>query len=104
MAFLAPGEDLGSRVVNHVVWADNIWVLAKTREELEVMVQELTEIVYGAALSWKTDSLKILASEQVDLEEETDLTVWTGETHLSYDWVETLEILRELLVNGHGGY
>ena len=54
------GFSLDGVVVSHVLWCDNIFVLASSACQLEVMVEELTDAVYQSKLTWKLSSLEFM--------------------------------------------
>ena len=49
--------------LSHLVWADNIWLFARTREELERMQVQLTDRLEEKGLWWKDTSLKVMGTE-----------------------------------------
>ena len=48
-------------LINHAVWADNIWLVAECPKILESMFQELTDAIYSASFAWKLSSLEVMA-------------------------------------------
>ena len=55
--------------VSMLVWADNIWVVAETREDLDIMLYELSNLIYSNGLAWKKDSLEVLVGGVGEIEE-----------------------------------
>ena len=49
--------------LTHIVWADNFWLLAKTREELARMQRDVTEVLEAKRLWWKPSSLMVMSTE-----------------------------------------
>ena len=41
--------------IHHLVWADNVWLLAEDRETLQIMLSELTASIYDARFKWKVE-------------------------------------------------
>ena len=46
-------------------WADNLWLLARSRAMLKVMIQEATEALAKYGLRWKIKSAELLVSPTV---------------------------------------
>ena len=87
--------------ITHVVWADNIWLIAASLEQLQIMTDELTETIYSARLRWKPKSLQILCGG-LALGTKPKLSTMTTDLNiLDYDVVECLEVLGSLL-DGRG--
>lgn len=51
--------------LNHAVWADNFFLFAKTPEEAETMVTELSIALYRKGFKWKPSSIECLSSANV---------------------------------------
>ena len=51
------GKSSYTSVVNHFVWADNCYILARSREELAHMIHDLTVRLYDFGMRWKPSSL-----------------------------------------------
>ncbi len=47
-------------VVNHFIWADNVYLVSRSREELTRMVRDLTLPLYNFSMRWKPTSLKYM--------------------------------------------
>lgn len=59
----ASGEFCSSpRKITHLVWADNIWILADTFPMMEAMVCSLTRYINYYGLVWKEKSLKTMST------------------------------------------
>ena len=61
-------EEVGFRCgqagrLTHLVWADNIWLFAKSREEMMTMQTQLTGRLEAKGLWWKDSSLKVMGTE-----------------------------------------
>ena len=52
--------------IHHFVWADNLFIIAATKNQFHIMVQELTDAIYRHTLRWKGSSLKYLRTGPVD--------------------------------------
>lgn len=57
-------DDLG--LVNHVIWADNLYLFASNRIELETMFNMTTKAIYEHNLRWKEAELQYIAGTNVD--------------------------------------
>ena len=87
--------------ITHVVWADKIWLIAASSEQLHTMTVELTEAVYGAKLKWKTSSLEVLRGG-LALDSSPGLSITTPDFDiLMYEVVDQMEVLGSLL-DGRG--
>jgi hypothetical protein len=53
----------GSSLIQHLVWADNLYVVASSAEQAAEMVRELTAVMCDAGFVWKLNSLQALFSE-----------------------------------------
>ena len=53
MGFEADGKEL----INHAIWADNVYLFASSGHELETMFKMLTETIYKNDLKWKAAEL-----------------------------------------------
>ena len=51
---------LEGRVVTHIVWSDNIFLLGATREQLRGMIQETTNVLNSHGMAWKTSECYFL--------------------------------------------
>ena len=62
------GIILNGRRYTHVVWADNVWLLAACPVQLLSMINSFTELLHDNVLEWKLDSLMYIDSQmQVDI-------------------------------------
>ena len=50
----------GAPLLNHVIWADNVYLVASSVAEMNVMVQQSTDALYHLGLQWKLDSLEFM--------------------------------------------
>ena len=46
--------------LNHIIWCDHIWCVAKSLGTCKIMSQELTDAIYRARYKWKHSSLQVL--------------------------------------------
>ena len=58
--------------MTHIVWADNIFLIATSAEQAMDMVKDLTDINWGAGFRWKQSPLGALFSPGLPRQ---DLTV-----------------------------
>ena len=73
LALLVPSWErrgFGSKVpyvhcLTHLVWADNLYFLASSFVNLQTMMQEFTDLLVHAKLSWKNGSLQVMYSGSV---------------------------------------
>ena len=49
--------------VSHVVWADNIYFLGHSSEQVPCMAQDFTDLLVRFKLRWKPTSLQLMATE-----------------------------------------
>ena len=49
----------------HILWADNIILLADTAEKLENMAQMVTDKLYSIGFKWKPKSLEVLTGGSI---------------------------------------
>ena len=86
--------------VHHLVWADNVWLLAGNKKSLQIMLSDLTSSIYKAGFKSKVEkgNLNIMAAgkAQHEKQEPFSISAPNGEV-LTYDWKENLEVLGELL-------
>eukprot|EP00959_Pyramimonas_sp_CCMP1952_P230798 4824854-Pyramimonas_sp.AAC.1 len=47
--------------ITHALWADNMYIFAKTKEELTCVMKDLTLPLVRSGLSWRPSSLMYLA-------------------------------------------
>eukprot|EP00973_Karenia_brevis_P078979 10961462-Karenia_brevis.AAC.1 len=50
----------GVGLVNHLLWADNVYFLAHSREGLQTMIAEFSSSLYELGLRWKPSSLEFV--------------------------------------------
>ena len=48
--------------VTHVVWADNIYFIGRSRDAVIAMGQDFTDILVACGMQWKKSSLQLLAT------------------------------------------
>ena len=48
-------------IVTHLLWADNVWLVAEKSEDLALMIQELSLAISLSKLKWKSSSLEVMA-------------------------------------------
>ena len=56
------GVTLNGRRYTHIIWADNVWLLATCPEDLQKMINSLADIFHHHSLEWKLDSLMFIDS------------------------------------------
>ena len=54
------GVELNASFITHAIGSDNIWLFAKSVDEMEQMVRPLTLMLRHYGLEWKDKSLKVL--------------------------------------------
>ena len=54
------GVELNDSFITHAVWSDNVWLFAKSVDELKQMVRPLTLMLKHYGLEWKDKSLQVL--------------------------------------------
>ena len=57
------GFKLEDKQVNHIIWADNIFILARTPLEMQLMMDDVTEALNRVGLRWKHGSPVLLATK-----------------------------------------
>ena len=84
------GIQLGDRRYTHVVWADNIWLLAHQHDHLQAMITSLTAVLAHHKLAWKPESLcyKVSTADSY-----SDLTASIADVGHPVCRVEAMEIL-----------
>ena len=55
----------GAPLVNHAIWADNIFIVASSVEQLHVMFDMLTDKLYAIFLKWKTEELTFITGSNI---------------------------------------
>ena len=63
-----------NKVLTHLVWSDNIYVIGKNLSEFKAMMETLTEVLEPNGLTWKENPL--FCVEGGNLEDNTDLGEW----------------------------
>ena len=53
-------------MVNHMIWADNVYLVASSTTELFKMFEELTAAIYNNKLRWKGGELKYMTGTNVE--------------------------------------
>jgi len=86
------GIDLpGIGLVNHLLWADNVYFLAHSRKDLKVMLTDFSQKLYKLGLFWKLTSLEFLHTN--DLDNESVLNVDVGDVVCSFKSVSVMCLL-----------
>ena len=80
-------------MVHHLIWCDNIYIIAKDEHQFAIMTQELTETIYKHRLAWKPSSLECLrggtcASQDFDFK-----IKMIGGHEMSFKLVDEMEVL-----------
>ena len=81
--------------VSYLVWADNIYFLAHSREHLSIMITEFSSKLYSLGLFWKASSLESLCTHPLDPGNE--LVVNAGAHELEFKHVTGMKLLGTLL-------
>ena len=55
----------GAHYITHCIWADNFFLLADSAEEAQLMMVELSEVIYRHDFRWKPNSLECLSNADV---------------------------------------
>ena len=50
----------GCAYLHHATWADNIYIVAAGRRQMEQMLEELTEAIGELGMTWKEGSTEVL--------------------------------------------
>ena len=50
-----------NQTVNHLIWCDNVWLIATNRHQLETMILEITDAIHKGGFRWKPSSLQTMA-------------------------------------------
>ena len=89
--------DAGMLNLHHLIWADNIYILAASHVQFQTMCQELTMAIYSHKLKWKQSSMEYLAAGPQD--EDTNMTRLDilNESPLHIRRVESMETLGTML-------
>ena len=51
--------------VNHLIWCDNIWILADDRDSLQIMITDLTAAIHAGGFTWKPSSSQVMGAGDV---------------------------------------
>eukprot|EP00973_Karenia_brevis_P020823 2862405-Karenia_brevis.AAC.1 len=89
----------GRQRVTHVTWADNIFLFSSDAWHLALMMQDLTDVIYGAGLSWKETSLESMMSSQVLIHDDAFKVVTPDLEILPYTMRESMIVLGSFLDN-----
>ena len=81
-------------IVNHLLWADNVWLIAEKKDDLAAMIEELTLAITVSKLAWKASSLEVLAGGLAVNEE------FCFDMLPAYKVVQNLHVLGSLLDGG----
>ena len=92
------GFDFGDdQRLTHLVWADNIFLVAASADQLSTMCQELTNLISAVKLSWKESSLQYMrGGPGADETGDIDLSISGGAT-MTIKFVDNMEVLGVLL-------
>ena len=88
----------GGPLLTHLLWADNVFILASSVCQFNTMVQELTDAVYAAHFRWKLSSLECMVCRPSDGEEVPAPILSTG-TPVKFRIVGEMQVLGVLLNN-----
>ena len=74
----------GDRRLTHVVWADNVWLLAQSMRAYQGMSEILTIELDKAGLKWELESLEVMPIRP-ELDTQDTARVWSD------TWNETMQ-------------
>ena len=80
----------GERLINHLVWADNVWLFASSVGMYQAMLDMLTLRLEQAKLRWKPKSLEFLLVNHGDLKRKAEITVQSKMHAEADEWATTL--------------
>ena len=83
-------------LVNHMIWADNVYLVASSTTELFKMFEELTAAIYNNKLRWKGGELKYMTGTNVEGCGDYHTMMPDGEV-LDIAYTEELEVLGVML-------
>ena len=81
----------GDSLVNHAIWADNIYLFGSSAAELMTMFTQLTDILYDQHLRWKIEELTYITG--VNGKGWGDLEVMAGTGSFTIQEVEAMKVL-----------
>ena len=79
----------------HLVWADNLWLIAEAKAQMQTMVDMTTKAIREAGFEWKKQSLEQLISEGQEKTKETNIAI-EGE-EIRYTPVKMLLVLGNMI-------
>lgn len=79
------------RRLTHLVWADNLYFVGSSVQQVQSMMQEFTDKLVAAGMSWKAGSLKIMHA--TSLEHPCEFVLNQRCETINVEAVETLEVL-----------
>ena len=85
-------------MVNHAIWADNIFLFASSAEQQKQMAQALANALEAWELRWKFSSLQVMLCGNIS-KDVCDLSVQLYGTSLTYKQVVAMEVLGGLVSN-----
>ena len=77
--------------ITHLVWADNVWLVAESPATLQKMVEDLTQAVVSIGLIWKASSLQVMAGGSAAREACPLIAEVAGGTRLEYHQVMSMQ-------------
>jgi hypothetical protein len=84
---------------SHIVWADNIILLAGSTEDFATMAQELTAAIYGVGFRWKPASLECMMCGSLEDCEPAPIPEVFAEHPMTFAVVQHMVVLGILLGN-----
>ena len=87
--------------VSHLIWCDNIWLLADSRETLEAMIAETTAAIYAGGFSWKESSLQVMGGGDAVTDTLGNVVCRGREGIMTFTAVDRMLVLGEMIDN-HG--
>ena len=86
------GIDLpGVGLVNHLLWADNVYFLSHSRADLETMLTDFSNKLYLLGLRWKESSLEFLHTNGLD--NKNDINICARDANCVFKFVSDLNLL-----------
>ena len=57
---------MGERIHTHLVWADNIYLMATIAEHLQIMIQDTTDALAEEHLHWKLSAQSVIVGSGLE--------------------------------------
>jgi hypothetical protein len=82
--------------VTYVVWADNVYFIGHTPQDVQTMAQEFTDVIVSFKLRWKPESLQLLTT---DKRGHSPVRLCQNGSVLEVGIVDELEVLGSIISN-----